>query len=252
MLDAAFDMKCPTERYLASPRHYDGLPELIYPFHDRELLVTACGRLCLHRKRINISTVLAGQKFGIKQVDDGIWLASFMHYDVGYFDLKQKNLAATRQQPVRHEVVTHVLGTVCYLCVRAGQSLAGGESVSQLPLKDNAFSTFLDQNPPFELPPKWGSAFDKNLSRSMARHRQHRRQATRVPQPSRCVTKGGTVALPVLRQITKMSLLIPGLMGIARRLPLPTSSATADRSTSETPRPAFTACLTASVLPSCD
>jgi hypothetical protein len=28
-------------------------------------------------------------------------------------------------------------------------------------LKDNAFSTFLDQNPPFELPPKWNSAFDK-------------------------------------------------------------------------------------------
>src|SRR6266566_3503009 len=38
---------------------------------------------------------------------------------------------------------------------------AGGESVSQLPLKDKAFSTFLDQNPPFELPPKWNSAFDK-------------------------------------------------------------------------------------------
>jgi hypothetical protein len=35
----------------------------------------------------------------------------------------------------------------------------GGESVSQSPLKDNAFSTFLDQNPPFELPPKWNSAF---------------------------------------------------------------------------------------------
>jgi hypothetical protein len=28
----------------------------------------------------------------------------------------------------------------------------GGESVSQSPLKDQAFSTFLDQNPPFELP----------------------------------------------------------------------------------------------------
>jgi hypothetical protein len=41
------------------------VPELIYPFHDPELLVTACGRLCLHRKRINISTVLAGQKLGI-------------------------------------------------------------------------------------------------------------------------------------------------------------------------------------------
>jgi len=60
----ALDMKCPAELYLASPRPYDGLPELIYPFHDRELLVTACGRLCLHRKRINVSTVLAGQKLG--------------------------------------------------------------------------------------------------------------------------------------------------------------------------------------------
>jgi hypothetical protein len=51
-----------------------------------------CGRLCLHRKRINISTVLAGQKLGIKEVDEGIWLVSFMHYDLGYFDLEQKTL----------------------------------------------------------------------------------------------------------------------------------------------------------------
>ena len=50
---------------------------------------TAAG---LHRKRINISTVLAGQKLGIKEVDDGIWLVSFMHYDLGYFDLEQKTL----------------------------------------------------------------------------------------------------------------------------------------------------------------
>src|SRR5216684_434079 len=32
----------------------------------------------------------------------------------------------------------------------------GGESVSQLPLKDKAFLTFLGQNPPFELRPKTG------------------------------------------------------------------------------------------------
>ena len=88
----ALDMKCPAELYPASPRPYQGLPELIYPFHDREVLVTACGRLCLHRKRINISIVLAGQKLGIKEVDDGIWLVSFMHYDLGYFDLEQKTL----------------------------------------------------------------------------------------------------------------------------------------------------------------
>jgi len=28
----------------------------------------------------------------IKEVDDGIWLVSFMHYDLGYFDLEQKTL----------------------------------------------------------------------------------------------------------------------------------------------------------------
>jgi transposase InsO family protein len=88
----ALGMKCPVEFYQSSPRHYGGLPELTYPFHDRDLLVTACGRLCLHRKRINVSTVLAGQKLGVKEVDEGIWLVSFMHYDLGYFDLEQKTL----------------------------------------------------------------------------------------------------------------------------------------------------------------
>ena len=36
--------------------------------------------------------MLAGQKLGIKEVDEGIWLASFMHYDLRYFDLEQKTL----------------------------------------------------------------------------------------------------------------------------------------------------------------
>jgi transposase InsO family protein len=88
----ALAMKCPADLYVASSRNYDGLPDLSYPFHDRDILVTACGRICLHRKKINISTVLAGQKLGIKEVDDGIWLVSFSHYDLGYFDLEQKTL----------------------------------------------------------------------------------------------------------------------------------------------------------------
>ena len=46
----------------------------------------------MHRKRINISTVLAGQRLGIKQVDDGIWIVRFTHYDLGFIDLEQKTL----------------------------------------------------------------------------------------------------------------------------------------------------------------
>jgi len=29
---------------------------------------------------------VAGQRVGVKQVDERIWLVSFMHYDLGYFD----------------------------------------------------------------------------------------------------------------------------------------------------------------------
>jgi transposase InsO family protein len=88
----ALAMKCPAEVYSASARPYDGLPEITYPFHDRDVVVTACGRICMHRKKINISTVLAGQRLGIKEVDDAIWIVTFMRYDLGYIDLEQRTL----------------------------------------------------------------------------------------------------------------------------------------------------------------
>jgi len=88
----ALAMKVPAEVYLPSAKPYRGLPELTYPLHDKEVLVTACGRICMHRKRVNISTVLAGQRVGIKEVDEGIWIVSFMQYDLGYIDLEQKTL----------------------------------------------------------------------------------------------------------------------------------------------------------------
>jgi transposase InsO family protein len=88
----ALAMKCPAQLYATSPRSYNGLPEIEYPFHDKEVLVTCCGRICMHRKKINVSTVLAGQKLGIKEVDDGIWLVSFLTYDLGYIDLEQRTL----------------------------------------------------------------------------------------------------------------------------------------------------------------
>jgi hypothetical protein len=88
----ALAMKRPADVYEPSARTYHGLSEVEYPFHDRDILVTSCGRICMHRKKINISTVMAGQRLGIKEVDDGIWLVSFMHYDLGYIDLEQRTL----------------------------------------------------------------------------------------------------------------------------------------------------------------
>ena len=74
----ALGMHCPAQFYCPSPRPYVGLPELNYPFHDKTIVVTTCGRICFNRQKINLSQVFAGQKVGIKQVDERIWLASFM------------------------------------------------------------------------------------------------------------------------------------------------------------------------------
>ena len=65
-------MKTPAQVYVPSWRRYVGLPDLGYPPHDREVVVTACGRICMYRKRLNLTHVLAGQRVGIKEVDDGI------------------------------------------------------------------------------------------------------------------------------------------------------------------------------------
>src|SRR5690606_9993946 len=43
----ALAMKSPTAIYTPAVRPYRGLPELHYPFHDRDALVTACGRICM-------------------------------------------------------------------------------------------------------------------------------------------------------------------------------------------------------------
>src|SRR5215470_8291043 len=88
----ALNMQCPADVYRPSVRPYTGLPDLDYPLHDKTIVVTHCGRICLGKKKINFSTVFAGQAVGIKEVQDDIWLVSFMDYDLGYFDLETKVL----------------------------------------------------------------------------------------------------------------------------------------------------------------
>ena len=82
----ALDMATPASRYQASTRPYRGVDELEYPTHDWTAVVTHCGRICYQGRKINVSQVFAGQKVGVRQADDHIWLVSFMDYDLGYFD----------------------------------------------------------------------------------------------------------------------------------------------------------------------
>lgn len=82
----ALNLRYPAELYSPSPRPYTGLPELEYPFHDRTITVTQCGRLCFGRRKINLSAAFAGQNVGVREIANNIWLISFMHFDLGFFD----------------------------------------------------------------------------------------------------------------------------------------------------------------------
>lgn len=82
----ALNMQYPGELYQPSPRPYNGIGDLEYPFHDRTITVTRCGRLCVGGRKINLSAVFAGQNVGIKEVSEKIWLVTFMQYDLGFFD----------------------------------------------------------------------------------------------------------------------------------------------------------------------
>ena len=82
----SLDMKYPAELYKKSDRIYMGLQKVEYPLHDRVITVTNCGRICIKNKKVNLSQVFAGQNVGVTEVEDKIWLVSFMNYDIGYFD----------------------------------------------------------------------------------------------------------------------------------------------------------------------
>jgi putative transposase len=76
----------PGDLYTPSARVYETPAAPEYPFHDRAIRVTRCGRICFGRRKINVSSALSGQTLGVKEVEDHIWLVSFLDYDLGYFD----------------------------------------------------------------------------------------------------------------------------------------------------------------------
>jgi transposase InsO family protein len=82
----ALQMRYPAELYTPSTRVYRPPDPPEYPFHDRTVRVTRCGRICIGRRKINLSIVFAGQWVGIREVEEKIWLVSFLDFDLGYFD----------------------------------------------------------------------------------------------------------------------------------------------------------------------
>jgi putative transposase len=64
----------------------------INTFHYKKITVTQCGRNCDKKLKVSMSRAFAGQPVGIKEMDDGIWVVSFMDYYLGYFDVTGKRV----------------------------------------------------------------------------------------------------------------------------------------------------------------
>jgi putative transposase len=98
----------PGDVYTPSAKTYRPPDEPEYPFHDRTIRVTRCGRICIGKRKINLSTVFAGQMVGIRELADEIWLVSFMDYDLGFFDKE-----TGRVEPGPNPFTTDKVLTMC-------------------------------------------------------------------------------------------------------------------------------------------
>lgn len=84
--------KYPSEVYKESNRELKEPEPLYYPFHDQTITVSQCGRICAKGMKVSLSRAFAGQEVGIKEMDDDIWVVSFLDYDLGYFDSQSRRV----------------------------------------------------------------------------------------------------------------------------------------------------------------
>ena len=96
----------PGEVYTPSARTYTPPPDPEYPFHDRTVRVTRCGRICIGKRKISLSNVFAGQLVGIREVEEEIWLVSFLDYDLGFFDKERGRVEPAPNPFVPEKVLT--------------------------------------------------------------------------------------------------------------------------------------------------
>jgi transposase InsO family protein len=88
----ALGQKPPATLYERSPRPFpEHLPEPEYPLHDYVTPVSSSGHVRLrgpgrHSGHVYVAQALAGELVGVREVEDGHWLLTFMTLDLGVID----------------------------------------------------------------------------------------------------------------------------------------------------------------------
>jgi putative transposase len=57
-------------------------------------------------RQFTLSRVFAGQIVGIREVDDQVWLVSFLNYDLGFFDREEGRVEPAPNPFVPEKVLT--------------------------------------------------------------------------------------------------------------------------------------------------
>src|SRR5262245_28883116 len=108
----AIAMKCPAEVYSPSRRPYQGLPDLEYPFHDRDVLVTVS--VSIVRKSISLSSSPDSASVSKRSRREfGSSASSTMIWDTSTWSRKPCNLSTTRLGPGCHPCLRYVPLPIC-------------------------------------------------------------------------------------------------------------------------------------------
>lgn len=90
----ALEMRMPLEVYTTSCKRFpEAQPPLEYPLHDMTKTVYKDGHISFGRRRVYyISSALAGQPIGLREVREHFWLISFMDKKLGYLDERKRKV----------------------------------------------------------------------------------------------------------------------------------------------------------------
>lgn len=89
----ALEMKRPADVYMASTQNYpDVLDSMAYSLHDRTCRVQVSGHIYVTSEcTVYLASSLATERVGLREIEPGQWLVTFLDIDLGYVD------EATRQ-----------------------------------------------------------------------------------------------------------------------------------------------------------
>ena len=99
----ALGQKTPASAHTLSSRPWKPAGELTYPLHDDVRRVKSCGHLHILQRRGTphyfVSTALAGERVGIREIENDCWLVTFGALDLGIVDTRARTFTPAYAAP---------------------------------------------------------------------------------------------------------------------------------------------------------